>query len=131
MAHIEFDAIDQAHLGKVMVSREQIVRPRMGDFVRFPSGEIERFSHDWQDDLQTSPLWAGSFYLGGHGNASFSGGLNPAIPFDSLTHSEQTMSGEFWFFHHNSPGAGRGVYFQIPCRVYTTTAEYQGFLTRL
>lgn len=131
MEHIKFDAKDQAFLEQVLTKRENIMKPRNGDYVRFPTGEIERVSHNWGDAFQTSPVWAGSFYLGGHGDASFSGGLNPSIPFDSLTLGDEIMSGEFWFFHHNSPGAGRGVYFKIPCRVYNTTAEYQGFLTRL
>jgi 3'-phosphoadenosine 5'-phosphosulfate sulfotransferase (PAPS reductase)/FAD synthetase len=113
-----------------VVAREQIARPRIGDYVRFQTGELERFSHDWDEGLQTSPVWAGSHYLCSHGNASFSGGLNPSIRIESLTLTEESASGDFWFFHHNMAGAGRGIRFSIPCRVYVTTSEYQGFLTR-
>lgn len=127
----EFDSIDEAILGNRMYARDNIQRPRMGDFVRFPNGEIERLSHDWDADFQTSPIWAGSFFLHSHGNGGFSGGLNPAIPADSLSLLEEVMEGKFWFFHHNMAGAGRGVYFTAACRVYATSAEYKGFLTRL
>lgn len=130
MAEIQFDARDQALLDELLVVREQIARPRLGDYVRFPTGEVERFSHDYGQELQTSPAWAGSYYLHSHGDASFSGGLNPPIPRDSLSLTEESRPGEYWFFHHGAVGAGRGVRFSVPCRVYATTAEYQGFLTR-
>lgn len=129
--HSQLDATDQALLGKLIVAREQIERPRIGDYVRFPTGEVERFSHDWNEGLQTSPVWAGSYYMCSHGNASFSGGLNPSIQVESLALTEESLSGDFWFFHHNEAGAGRGVSFSIPCRVYATTSEYSGFLTRM
>jgi hypothetical protein len=124
---MKFDTRDQDILDNIMIAREKITRPRIGDYVRFLNGKIERFSHDWDDSLQTSPC--GSFFLYSGGNASFSGGLNPAIPVESLTLTEEIKDGEHWFFHHNSAGAGRGVYFKIPCRVYSTTAEYPGFLS--
>ena len=130
MDNFQFDGIDKAHLEVCVAARDAILRPRIGDFVRFPTGEVERFSHDWEEDFQTSPLWAGSFYLSACGNASFSGSLHPAIPLSSLTLAEERMEGKFWFFHHNSAGAGRGVSFSIPCRTYTTTAKYKGYLTR-
>ena len=122
------DAVDQAILKERMLGREQIAQPRIGDFIRFPSGEIERFSHYLDDSLQTSPIKSGSVYLLGSGNGNFSGGFNPAIPLDSLTLSNELMEGAFWFFHHGVTGPGRGVYFSIPCRVYVTTAIYKGFI---
>lgn len=130
MDEFQFDEIDQAHIETCVAARDAILRPRVGDFVRFPTGEVERFSHDWEEDFQTSPLWAGSFYLSGCGNASFSGSLHPAIPLSSLTLTEESRDGKFWFFHHNRTGGGRGVTFSTPCRVYATTAQYKGYLTR-
>lgn len=129
MESVSFDAIDQEILDKRLAARELIDRPRTGDFVRFPTGEIERFSHDWEDAFQTSPIHAGSFYLHDHGQGSFSGSLNPAIPADSLSLTDEKKDGEFWFFHHGHAGAGRGVRFSIPCRVYETTAKYEGYLS--
>lgn len=127
----QLDSIDQAYLDQLMIARDGIARPRLGDFVRFPTGEVERFSHDMDDSLQTSPEWSGSYFLWANGNASFSGGLNPPISTESLTLSEESLQGNFWFFHHNSAGAGRGVGFSIPCRTYATTADYRGFITRM
>lgn len=128
MDSVSFDARDQEILEKRMVARELIAGPRNGDYVRFPSGEIERFSHNWGDALQTSPVRAGSFYLHDHGEGSFSGSLNPAIPASSLSLSDEKMEGGFWFFHHGQAGAGRGVRFKVPCRVYDTKATYGGFV---
>lgn len=121
------DRRDQEILAECMKAREAIAGPRMGDYVLFPTGELERFSHNWGDELQTSP--SGSFFLHASGEGGFSGGLNPSTPANKLSLMiSKTLPGTFWFFHHGFAGAGRGVYFEIPCRVYTTTAEYGGFL---
>ncbi|WP_341744710.1 hypothetical protein [Azonexus hydrophilus] len=123
------DAIDTEILARRTKARSLITTPCIGDFVRFPTGEVERFSHDWGDDIQTSP--GGSFYLLEDGDASLTcGGLNPATPTDQLEVTDEMLPGAFWFFSHDIPGAGRGVYFDIPCRVFKTTAKYDGFLGR-
>lgn len=120
-----FDAQDQERLDSIQVQREAIQGPRIGDYLLFPTGQLERFSHDWGNQLQTSE--AGSIYLCSNGNGSFSGSLNPSTPLDAMTLTSAKLPGEYWFFHHGFSGAGRGVRFQIPCRVYTTTAKYEGF----
>ena len=129
MDSVSFDNIDQEILDRRLAAREMIARPRTGDFVRFGHGDIERLSHDWQDAFQTSPIRAGAFYLHDHGEGSFSGSLNPLIPADSLSLTDEKRDGEFWFFHHGHAGAGRGVRFTVPCRVYETSAKYDGFLS--
>lgn len=125
---MQFDSKDQEILDQRMSARQLISRPRIGDYVRFSTGQVERFSDDGGDAFQTSP--GGSFYLCGSGNASFSGGLNPSIPMDSLSLTDEENEGRFWFFHHGSAGAHRGVYFSVPCRVYDTSAPYNGYLTK-
>ena len=121
------DSRDQEILAVAFSSREKIEGPRIGDFVHFPSGELERFSHDWDDGMQTSP--GGSFVLGSSGRASLScGGLNPVTPLNELIPTLALLPGSFWFFHHGVAGAGRGVNFIVPCRVFSTTAAYSGFL---
>jgi len=125
----EFDERDQKLLDARIEARNTIPESRNGDFVRFRNGKIERISHDWEDEIQTSPIKAGSFYLGREGSASFSGSLNPSIPVDSLTLTPEVRQGAFWFFHHDWPGAGQGVSCTAPCRVFDTSAEYRGFLT--
>lgn len=120
------DPIDSKLLAARIAARNAIQKPLVGDYVYFKSGQLERFSHDWGDGLQTSP--GGSFYLFESGRASFSGGLNPATPLQELKVSSATLPGSFWIFHHGIAGAHRGVYFDIPCNVFLTTAEYTGFL---
>ena len=123
----QLDTKDQANLEKIVAVREQIPGPRVGDFVLFDSGQLERISHDWGDALQTSP--AGSIYLCQNGHGSFSGGMNPATPMVNMKITAATLPGEFWFFHHGIAGGGQGVYFQVPCRVYQSTAPYEGFMS--
>lgn len=89
--------------------------PRVGDYVIFPDGHQERFSHDWGDGLQTSP--GGSWYLG-DGYASFSGALNPAIPKARLEDTGYKRLGWFWFFKNDYARAHNGVNVQAICRVY-------------
>lgn len=130
MAEFEFDEVDQKLLQTKMAAWEKDEGPRIGDFVRFPSGELERLCSNHLTRMQTSPVWAGSYFLGGSGKVSFSGSLNPIIPADSLTPTNELEDGEFWFFHHDEVGPGRGVRFSIPCRVFETSAPYKGCLTR-
>jgi hypothetical protein len=120
------DLTDIAILFRRVAAREATDGPRLGDYVLFPGGQLERFSHDWGDSIQTAP--GGSFFIYRSGEAEFSGGLNPSIPVDKLELTEATLPGSFWFFHHDEPGAGRGVNCTIDCRVYKTSAPYQGFL---
>lgn len=122
------DAVDQAILEAAIKARESIMSPAIGDFVLFPTGELERFSHDWDEVIQTAP--SGSFHLLKCGDGSFSGGLNPAIPVSSLELIPARLPGTFWFFHHGISGAGRGVHCEIMCRVYKTSAPYDGYLGR-
>lgn len=122
----QFDDIDEQIKLARIAARDRIERPRIGDYVRFPTGQLERLSHDWGDEFQTSP--SGSIYLHEKGLGSFSGGLNPSTPLDKMKLTNKHLPGNFWFFHHDCAGAGRGVYFHIPCRVYFTTADYTGFL---
>jgi hypothetical protein len=124
---MNFDHIDQQILDAAMDLRKEISGPRIGDFVYFASGQLERLSHDWGEGIQTSP--GGSFFLSKSGHASLScGGLNPCVPRTSLECTSAVLPGEFWFFKHGVPGAGRAVYFEVPCRVFKTSAPYEGFL---
>lgn len=123
----QLDSIDAGILQEILIRREQIEKPRVGDYVLFETGQLERVSHDWDDRFQTSPSGTGSIFLYSNGHGSFSGSLNPAIPSSSMTLLQVLHPGRYWFFHHGIAGAGRGVDFEIPCRVYKTTAGYSGF----
>ena len=125
----DLDARDQEILAEIFNRRSAFTIPCIGDYVVFPTGQLERFSSDYSDRIQTSP--SGSFYLtsGGFGSLG-SGALNPSIPRSTITPTDATLPGTFWFFHHGIGGAGRGVYFDIPCRVFKTSAKYEGFLSK-
>ena len=118
----EFDAEDARILARREALYNQIEGPRVGDFLRVDGGYL-RFTHDWDDSIQTTvrpkhPCHGdASFYLS-DGHVSFSGSLDPAIYKNLLRDTGEKRDGSFWFFHHNSAGAGQGVYFKIPCRVF-------------
>lgn len=122
----DFDAQDQAIVKQRELNRARCKQPLIGDFVRFSTGEVERFSEHWGESLQTSP--SGSFYLSESGEAHFGGASHPATPLAQLEASATRLPGTFWIFHHNALGPGRAVYFKIPCRLYLTTATYTGHL---
>ena len=115
---ITIDQRDHDILNDRIIERDKFENPRVGDFVEFADGIVHRFSHDWGDTIQTSPN--GSFYFHHHGVLSFSGGLNPGIPAVGLIDTGEDRLGSAWFFHHEFAGADRGVYAEIPCRVYKT-----------
>lgn len=131
------DERDQALAEKIKTA--WLARPgmRVGDFVRWPNGEIRRCSHDWDDSMQTSKT--GSFYIGADAGVSFSGGLQPPNPKTFFKLTNEVIDGEFWFFSHGRAGAGRGKDVMLPCRVYrlepfalsSSTAEMTPRMVRL
>jgi hypothetical protein len=122
-----FDEKDEEIRLMSMAARDQIDGIRIGDYLLFPTGQLERFSHDWGSDFQTSP--SGSFFLSDDGHVHLScGGLNPGTPLDAVTLTKAALPGSFWFFHHGRIGGGRRVDCNAPCRVFRTTAKYSGFL---
>lgn len=138
---IERDATDDAIIAARMADYDRRDGPRVGDFIRFADGQTRRASHvwpaDWHDDniarVQTSD--GGSFYLGGLGPrsatvdlmsgdepgrafVSFSGALYNGVRADALIPTTELRDGSVWVFHHDWPGAGRGVDAVVPFRVY-------------
>jgi hypothetical protein len=99
--------------------------PRHGDLIVMRNGETRRIAHAWNDFIQPT-LWAesGSWYLGRR--PSFSGGLDGSIPRELFRLSENSPTPKnFWFFHHDLPGAGRGITVSVPVRVWYCDYEYQ------
>lgn len=93
--------------------------PRVGDWIAMLDGTLRRFTHHWGDGLQTTCGNGdnGSFYFA-RGCMSYSGGLDPSIPIAQIVETSEIRNGNAWFFHHDSSGAHRGVYFTAPCRVF-------------
>lgn len=95
--------------------------PRVGDFCRMLDGSLRRFTYDWGKSIQvTSFATEGqgcNFYLC-VGGADYSGGLDPGVEKEKLQATSELRPGRFWFFDENWPGANRGRWFDIDCRVY-------------
>lgn len=109
---------DEEILTKRRTSLDAVEGPRVGDFVVFADGVTRRFAYEWPHGIQTCV--GGSFYLG-DGYVSMSGGLERAIPFDTLRLTDETRDGRVWFFHHDWHKAHNAVDVEIPFRVYACT----------
>lgn len=98
---------------------------RVGDFLKVAENEYLRFTHDWNDSIQTTcekghPCSRDtSFYASSTGRLSFSGSLASAIPKNTLIETNEIKDGSIWFFHHNESKANNSVKTSLPCRVYT------------
>lgn len=94
---------------------------RVGDFIRMPDGKYVRCTYSWDDGMQTTSLtgyYSESFYMDLLGEASYSGALDPPLPWAALHLTEETRLGRFWHFDGGVPRAHGGVNYEIPCRVY-------------
>jgi len=86
--------------------------------------KMSRITYIWRDEhnkilcIQDGGAEYGGFYLG-DGYASYSGGLESGIksPF-KLKLLRKRRKGRIWFFDGDIWGADRGVYFEVPFRVY-------------
>jgi len=90
---------------------------KVGDWIRGYDGKMTRFTHAWNDGIQTGG-GMGSFYLCSNGHASYSGGLDSSVPYDLIELTGEYKDGQFWIFHKEYSGAHRGVYYNHPCRVW-------------
>jgi len=90
--------------------------PKVGEWIKGYDGKMTRFTHAWDDGIQTGG-GQGSFYLLGRHGASYSGGLDSSVPYDLLEPTEERENGMFWRFHKYS-GAHRGVNYIHPCKVW-------------
>lgn len=99
-------------------TRKRLADPalQVGDLVRLADGSARRVAHVWPDGWQ--PVWkdgAGSFACG-DGTTSFSGSLDPRLPFPEPT--KGTCQAAFWMAHHDRLCAGCAVPVSLPVRVW-------------
>ena len=127
---VKFDGVDAAIRDDRTVARNALTGPQVGDYLRLHNGDLRRVAHVWDwgekdDGVQPdAPGYGGSWYLEESGRGSYSGGLDPMIPFTRIGEPERLMrDAGFWFFHHDWPTAHNGVNFPIRCRVYPVTKE--------
>ncbi len=91
---------------------------RVGDFLKLSNGMYLRFSHDWDDSIQTSKESGdSSFYLSNTG-CSFSGGLYPSIDKSMIKETHEVKNGRIWFFKNDYATAHNSISFEISFRVY-------------
>lgn len=116
------DQIDHDIACRNLVKFSKIEDPREGDYVIFADDVTRRISHvygrDWEPKYQGVQTSDGGSWYFGEGYCSFSGGLYPPVPLDSLMLTNEVKLGRVWMFHHNYHTAGNGINFDIPFRVY-------------
>lgn len=117
----ELDERDRAILAERVAMLNADRGIRVGDFVSF-AGMLRRVSHvyserDWGSGWGVQTSDGGSFYLG-ESYCSFSGGLYPAVPGNTLTPTGEIRDGDVWFFHHDHATANGGVTASVAFRVW-------------
>ena len=118
-----FDARDAELHAQGLAIWTTIEGPRVGDFVQLPCGTVARISLLTGHQFQISEPRFGASYYWAWWYCSYSGGHKPIL-FDrtGLEFTGGMQAGDAWVFHHDQPGANRGVSCSIPCRVYRLNA---------
>lgn len=116
------DEIDAAIVAQMKLEwiERSYGRPSVGDFVQFADGSFKRCCNEVSAGQQVTTALEHSYFAGRLGSVNYSGGLESDIPWDQIIEKKgERIPGRFWFFHHNRSGAGRGVDFYMPCRVFS------------
>jgi hypothetical protein len=111
------DATDLSIATERLQARTRLPDIQAGD-VLLMGEAAHRVAHDWGDTVQWCDKRAGSFYLTSSGHASMSGGLEPGIPKEHISHVPDRTMASFWIFHHGRSGAHRGVHFKGETRTW-------------
>lgn len=114
-----FDARDEELRQQGLAYWNDVEGPRVGDYVRMPSGEIERISTKTSTHFQVAEPRFGASYYWAWWYCSFSGGHKPVLhKLSALVFTGTTHDGDVWVFHHDQAGAHRGVSCTIPSRLW-------------
>ena len=89
---------------------------QVGDVVRLADGSTRRMAHIWPDGWQPTVAEGGGSFAFGDGSTSYSGSLDPLLPFPAPT--EETRQAAFWIVHHDRLCAGCAVPVSLPVRVW-------------
>lgn len=113
----ELDERDQELVAARQKKRHNLGGIAEGDILILTNGDRRRAAAVYDDSVQPSSGAFPSIHLNSGGTGSFSGGLDRAIP---LIHwcCVGIDTADFWIFHHDLPGAGRGVDCKIRVHVW-------------
>lgn len=119
-----FDDLDEQLRTQGLGIWNNIHGARIGDYVELSCGTLHRISLLTADHFQLAEPRFGASYYWAWWYCSFSGGHKPVLYDRSALESTGTVrDGDAWMFHHDQPGAHRGVSCTIPCRVYRLTTN--------
>ena len=121
MENLNLNSKDVELFKERAAKRVQITTMEEGDFLMFNDGTVKRVANVVCNRVQ--PCDSGSFYLNDSGTCTMSGSLDSSIPQNIFEVTEEFKDGSCWLFSENRAGAGRGVYSQIPFRVWKQKKE--------
>jgi hypothetical protein len=90
---------------------------RVGDYLEYSPGAFTRFTHKWDDSIQTGGSSGSSYFLG-DGYLSYSGSLDDGVKITDVILTKKKKKGSVWFFSEDLSGGGRGVHYIMNFRVY-------------
>lgn len=113
------DPKNLANLAEFMAEYDKRDVPREGDWVRHPCGRMSRITADWESHVQVGGTGCGRYHLNKYG-VSYSGACDPGVLVAGLRKMEEVKDGSVWIWNRGYVGAGEGVDFVVPFRVYET-----------
>lgn len=93
----------------------EIIGPRVGDYLKLPYGIYTRFTYDWGDKIQTGG--GNGFYLG-NGYISYSGSLDSGVKKSDIKQILEIKIGSVWFFNNDVKVAHNGHDTKMMFRVF-------------
>lgn len=123
-SQFSFDDCDEQLRTQGLSIWNDILEPRIGDYVEIPCGTLHRISLFTKESFQVAEPRFGASYYWAWWYCSFSGGHKPVLyRRQLLIDTGSIRDGNVWVFHHDQPGAHRGVSCDIPCRIYRLNPE--------
>lgn len=118
LGSMTFDAHDARLREKGIGIWNNVIGPRVGDYVDFADGRQTRISVISGKQLQINAPEFGSSFHFLWWYCSYSGGHGASLKLVDLIDTQTLRDGQVWFFHHDQSGPHRGVNCKIPCRIY-------------
>jgi hypothetical protein len=91
-------------------------KPKNGDALQMPCGNIVFFCHTWDDSAQTTPH--GSFALSDSGYISYSGGLDNGMELKDIYLTDEFTYLPVWICHNKRLKAGCRVNATVKTRLW-------------
>lgn len=105
--------------------------PVVGEFIQI-GDKITRTTSSWNEGIQVGgSANSGGYHMYSNAACSYSGGLDPAIPYDKLELVKgKFIEGKCWYFDRECTAANNAFYFWMPFRVFKYTGKLEDVYVR-